>query len=91
MRDMTNGRIRFRITQEEYDELVALNRPGANVTMQMDLSKGITIVETKTVRQLVNEWWQRVGDKYGIAWNTARLDPDNPPFGFTADPVERID
>lgn len=82
-------RIKFSITQADYDELVRLNRPGAGTTMQMNLETGMTVIETKTPQMLVTEWWQSVGDRFGIDWRTAKIDPDNTPLGFTAEPAPK--
>jgi hypothetical protein len=82
-------RIKFSITQADYDELVRLNNPAAGVTMQINLETGTTIIETKTPQQLVTEWWQSAGDRFGINWRTAKIDPDNRPLGFTAEPATK--
>ena len=66
------GRKSFEISEAEMAELIALNTPGAGISISIDLERSQNIIETKSARQLVNEWWQRVGSAYGVDWATVK-------------------
>ena len=67
-----SGRKSFEISAADMAELIALNTPGAGVSMSIDLDRSQTTIETKSAQQLVTEWWQRIGPRYGVNGATVK-------------------
>lgn len=69
----------FTMTQEEMDAIIELNKTHSNVPMialQCGTPKGL--------RQLINEYWDRLGVQYGF--DPCTVDPSpNGPLAFTAE------
>ena len=73
--------MRYRMTDEELNELLkAAQTPG--------VFTGGILAGYDPARAASEEVWQRLGDKYGFQWRTARSIPGQLPMFFEAEPKE---
>jgi hypothetical protein len=73
----------FEMTQEEMDNIIAINKNQMPVMVIGDVVTG------NEVREGVNNYWMELGDKYGFKWDTVEGSAKGKLF-FLAEPKPKV-
>ena len=73
----------FEMTQEEMDNIIAINKNQMPVMVIGDVVTG------NEVRERVNNYWMGLGDKYGFKWDTVEGSAKGKLF-FLAEPKPKV-